>query len=421
MSSLSNKSRSFWAYYPSVFKSTENGGKTWSIAKPEKTRTGSQSTDSEGHPRNPKTGNREGGGPFQTATERWEFPTITHDWRAPDAPQFRTVAALGTPITNTLLPADRPKSAEELKKTKSLSSLDPYGATAIAQVAPTNPNSNAAITIGELVKDGIPKLPGIHTWKERLHNLRQIGDEYLNIEFGWKPLLSDIKSHASSVRDSGLILKQYQKDSGANVRREFEFPTEVNESSRVVGSARPSCVPGGGDALPGYYTIGSLGKLVQSKRISTRRWFSGCFTYHTPSADDFAGGLMRNADAADKVFGIQPTPEVLWELTPWSWGIDWFSNAGDVIHNFTQLSSQGLVMRYGYVMEESITEITNTIEPVNGSIGITGLSRVPDSRYICVVKSRQAANPFGFGIGWEDLSPTQIAITAALGITRLRL
>jgi len=35
-----------------------------------------------------------------------------------------------------------------------------------------------------------------------------------------------------------------------------------------------------------------------------------------------------------------------------------------------------------------------------------------------VHKSRFPANPFGFGVGWEGLSPTQLAITAALGITR---
>jgi hypothetical protein len=39
--------------------------------------------------------------------------------------------------------------------------------------------------------------------------------------------------------------------------------------------------------------------------------------------------------------------------------------------------------------------------------------------YESVEKSRSPANPFGFGIGWEDLSPTQLAITAAIGITRL--
>jgi hypothetical protein len=74
-------------------------------------------------------------------------------------------------------------------------------------------------------------------------------------------------------------------------------------------------------------------------------------------------------------------------------------------------------MQYGYIMEE--TSIVDTYSmPATGLLGVTGT--VPPVTYEYVVKRRREANPFGFGIGWEGLSPTQLAITAALGITRLR-
>ncbi|DAD52219.1 maturation protein [ssRNA phage Zoerhiza.2_9] len=423
MSNLSTKERIFQDYFPKVFKSTENEGKTWASAPSERWGTGSQSTDSEGHFRDRKTGNWSGGGPFQTATERWDFPSIVHDYRFPEAPRLRTVVSLGTPILGTLPSGDNytSKRAGKLKATRSLSSLDPYGATAIAQCAPTIPTAEAASAIGELVKDGLPSIPGIRSWKDRIFGLKQLGDEYLNSEFGWKPLVSDVKSHSEAIRKSRDIVHQYRRDSGRNVRRGFGFPTEKSESSTTISKARPTCVPGGGDALPSYMVepLANYATLVQSRTVETNRWFEGAFTYHVPTARDFAGGLEQNADLADRLFGIQPTPETLWELTPWSWGIDWFTNAGDVIRNFTQLTNQGLVMRYGFVMEETSIHISNRLVPTNGHIGVKGITSVPDSSYSLVIKSRRAANPFGFGISWEGLSPTQLAITAALGITRV--
>jgi hypothetical protein len=122
-------------------------------------------------------------------------------------------------------------------------------------------------------------------------------------------------------------------------------------------------------------------------------------------------------DVHDKLFGSALTPDLMWELTPWTWAIDWFSNAGDVLNNVTAFKLAGLVMRYGYIMEESIENRTYEM-PSTGYSSLTGT--LPPSSYTKIVKRRRDANPFGFGLTWEGLSPTQLAITAALGITRLR-
>jgi hypothetical protein len=74
-------------------------------------------------------------------------------------------------------------------------------------------------------------------------------------------------------------------------------------------------------------------------------------------------------------------------------------------------------MRYGFIMEETSIVDTYTMSGT-GIRGVTGT--VPPAQVTYTVKRRREANPFGFGLSWDGLSPTQLAITAALGITHLR-
>jgi len=62
-------------------------------------------------------------------------------------------------------------------------SLDTYGAVAIARVEPTNPAADLSQALGELYRDGIPSLPGRQDGN--------VGSEYLNLQFGWSPTISD--------------------------------------------------------------------------------------------------------------------------------------------------------------------------------------------------------------------------------------
>jgi hypothetical protein len=302
-----------------------------------------------------------------------------------------------------------------------LSDLDADGSTAISLCAPTNPNSELGTALAEIHREGIPSLPGISTWKRRTEVAKAAGSEYLNTVFGWLPLVSDVKNVGSSVRHSRDILSQYHRDEGRNVRRVFEFPPETSESQTGQFGMAPSTIVNGTTGFPEPFQSVFLapGVVTQTLRIESRKWFVGSFTYATPSQSDSWKRMLGYGSDADKLFGISLTPDVLWELTPWSWAIDWFSNTGDVINNITNFALQGLVMRYGYIMEEKTTTIRHDLRPEPKSGSQYG-EDIPASELIICSKVRSPANPFGFGISWEGLSPTQLAITAALGITRLR-
>jgi len=128
--------------------------------------------------------------------------------------------------------------------------------------------------------------------------------------------------------------------------------------------------------------------------------------------------MSGHAETAKKLLGFDITPEVLWELVPWSWAVDWFTNVGDLIKNVSAFSTDGLVMRYGYIMEHSIARDTYI------HIGPTGFRSqsvfCEPYTFVCETKLRRRATPFGFGLNLEALTGRQKSIIAALGLTRLR-
>lgn len=124
--------------------------------------------------------------------------------------------------------------------------------------------------------------------------------------------------------------------------------------------------------------------------------------------------FARNAKIAERIWGVRLNPEVLWNLTPWSWAADWVTNAEDVFANVSAFSSEGLVMRYGYVMETTTTRITDTLRPTLGKYGPYTLQH----SYGTTVKVRRRATPYGFGLDPGTFSAYQWGIIAALGISK---
>lgn len=290
--------------------------------------------------------------------------------------------------------------------------LNAKGATAIARCEPTNSVADASVFLGELLKDGIPAIVGHTLWKDRTLQAKKAGEEYLNVEFGWKPLLSDIRKFSYAVQHANAVLTQYERDAGKVVRRKFRFPIQRTTDTLVSGINNTVYY------APSQSTLedgSGGGKYVRTRETVRDQWFSGAFTYHLPTGSDSRSAMERHALESKKLFGFSLTPETLWNLSPWSWAVDWFANTGDVLHNISAMATDGLVMRYGYIMEHTVVRDTYTLEK-------TGLRdqnvRCSPITLVTETKVRRKANPFGFGVSWNGLSPRQLAITAALGITR---
>lgn len=288
---------------------------------------------------------------------------------------------------------------EELKQFTE-SEVKGYGTTAIARTEPTDSEWSAATFLGEL-RNGAPSAVGSSLFKDRSKLARSAGSEYLNVEFGWKPMVADVKAFLKAVTDADDIMSQYRRDSGRKIRRRTAGPVE---SSTSTTQGRFVVHP------TNHSTLG----FAQGVRVRTnerRQWFSGAFKYYLPETAS-STALGDFALKARRLHGVELTPEVVWNLAPWSWAADWFGNTGDVMHNISALGRDGLVLLYGYSMA-SRTGTIRDVATLNKGPGYS-LTRVQRD----TSKTRVPASPYGFEMGWEDLSPRQLAITAALGLTK---
>jgi len=302
--------------------------------------------------------------------------------------------------------------------------LNFWGTKAIALSAPTNPVATTAVALLEAYRDGLPHLLGHTLWRDKTFRAKNAGDEYLNYEFGWLPLLSDVKNFVHGITRFDKLFDQLMRDSGKGVRRRMSFPIEATYNETTVASQQfvggPSYVAlqlcwGNGSIVPGHY-----GQVIRSRETSVERWFSGMFTYHIPRTFvpwEYGSVLSK----ARQVLGLDLNPDTLWSIAPWSWAVDWFTSTGDMIHNVNAHSQYGLVLRYGYIMEHSIVRDTYTFV---GDLGLRAGSKFSGGPPPIVLTSerklRRRATPFGFGVDLSALSSTQKAIIAALGLSRLR-
>jgi hypothetical protein len=124
--------------------------------------------------------------------------------------------------------------------------------------------------------------------------------------------------------------------------------------------------------------------------------------------------LKRNEQLSNHLYGTRFTPEVLWDLAPWTWAADWYANTGDVIHNVSAFAADGLVMPYAYIMEtKSKRKRLDAFQKYR-----TYGQRQYMQSFTTTVKKRCGASPYGFGVTFDSLTPRQIATITALGMTK---
>lgn len=322
--------------------------------------------------------------PYQTGGPRYECP------------QF----AYRDSFNNTAFPVPTPSTVQQ---------LNAFGTTAWSRCAPNKPAADIATFLGE-AREGFPSAVGLSlTGKARARRAVNAGDEYLNIEFGWKPLLRDVRSFAQAVKNSHEILEAYKRKSGVLLKRRYEFPLEGSVKEETLNNRYAQPLLAG--ALYGTYPSGTLTRVTES---SIRRWFTASFMYSVPT-----GSVPdRYLSDANALLGAKLSPNMLWNIAPWSWAADWVGNVGDIAANMTYIGSDGLVAHHAYIMEHRSTKETNTLvlrNPYKTYPGPQVLTQV----FIGETKRRLNATPYGFGLNWNGFNAKQLGIIGALGISKL--
>lgn len=316
---------------------------------------------------------------------------------------------------------------------------EPYGAVGWNRTRPTKSVASLAQSVGEVLKDGLPRMPGsqlggalrrLPVWASlsragiKLGSpstardvRRALGSEYLNWDFGWRPMISDAQALVSSAGAIRERLRRWkQAGNGGTIRRRTTIKDEPTISSTRTQTSSIGSVHGllSGGNWTGY-------KLDESFKHD-KVWYAAGYRLNIPDA----GSLMSDPMTVASLVGALPTPELAWELTPWSWLADWFTNVGDVMANLSDPLRHYYAAAYACVMfrREQYSAIGYTFSltsPVGPgqyvrSCNPTTHSVAGRKRGVCQL--RFPASPFGFGFTWDTLSSSQLATAAALGISR---
>lgn len=345
------------------------------------------------------------GGPFQV--QHMELQPALHRFvgtRVPVAGVVQRYEATSVAYNGSLF---RPTTANLLAPSNN-TQLDAMGSIGIAKALPTNPIANIGQFIGELRQ--LPTIYNPQLWEGKARNFRRLAHEgsgeYLNAQFGWIPFVNDIIDFFEVSMKFQKHINQYARDSGKHIRRRRHVS---DDSSTVATVMSTNALP-----YPAAASVTSGGTLNRVVETTQDAWFSGSFTYYLPEIDgSVASYFSRYSSYARKLYGISLSPDVLWQLTPWSWALGWISNSSSVVRNWDAFSNQNLVMHYGYLMETRRQTTTYTLSGY-----MEGTKRGPDlmDRHFNVCKVRRKATPYGFGQNPANFSPFQKSIIAALGI-----
>lgn len=304
-----------------------------------------------------------------------------HGYQGPTLPRIPSGGTIPQPVIGAL---------------RSDSSYYSDGAKAIAATEPTKAVFNGSTFLGETLQDGLPKMAGSHVWKEKTLRAKQAGNEYLNYEFGWLPFVSDLRDFAYAVRNASDIVTNYVDHSNVKIRRRLVLSDDVhNETDERDSYIRTAW----------NHDIGWV-RMYYNSVLRERMWFSGAYQYYVPVDNSAVSRFLRYKALAHKLLGVDLDPQTVWNIAPWSWAADWKGDVGSVIHNWSALGHNGLVLQYGYLMHEQTSSwIADADQWGSQTDVITRKRRVP-------------ANPYGFGVDVSGLSSTQVAILAAIGATR---
>jgi hypothetical protein len=289
------------------------------------------------------------------------------------------------------------------------------GTSAWSRYKPGKPLSQADQAGFETLKDGVPSVPGYHAIRA-LHYARhldaralaELGSEYLNTEFGWKPLVSDMKKIYKAVHLLNARLAQLKRDNGQNIRHHGVYlkDKELLSKTSTHGNYLYPVL-----TTEFYGPAGDpINRTVRTETLERKVNFSARFRYWIPDL----GPLRFPPRIKAALFGANLTPSLLYEVWPWSWLIDWFTNLGDVIDNMSTNAAENLTASFAYISNNQKYLITR-----DTSVLLAGGVATNTFQVGAHVRQRAKAEPYGFGFDMSTLTDRQKLILAALGITRL--
>jgi len=268
----------------------------------------------------------------------------------------------------------------------------------------------------------------------RPRSVSEAAGAYLNYVFGVKPTISDLKSVSEAVLVWDTHIRRYIRAERHRLRRKrsVDLGTKT-QSGTFIGR------PGSGfDVIQGFGGVTvKYGMLYPSfyRQANypfnvTLRWACtstqrlsqfATFEYFVPRPADLLSRLSRYRQLAESVVGGGLDVPTAYELTRWSWLVDWFVDIGGLLrYQQTVSDNQIVATASGYsVFQDFLWQLTYCdLYPVVSTEKAGVVSFSPQTVTATArTHVRRPGNPYSIGPTW-DLSQQQWAILGALGLAR---
>lgn len=260
--------------------------------------------------------------------------------------------------------------------------------------------------------------------KRELPNLKRSGEFHLAVQFGWVPVLKSVQNFVLAQSKGQKRLDQLIRDEGRSIRRRAELtPPYAHTVYTEDYTAETSFSPYGFSPSLSYWEWSGDGtkKAFGTKRweLKSRVWAVGRFRYLLPPGPR---NVTWTRTMRRRLMGSRVTPSTVYNLMPWSWLVDYFTDLGEFVEAVSPGVADRLIADYCYVMQEIVDESTHIqnawVTPnIDSEFPSELISATSKSRYVS--KIRVSGTPFGFGVKQSDLSLHQLGILGALGLSRI--
>lgn len=368
---------------------------------------------------------------------------------------YPTSSGLGNYLTQGISPINRSTPPWAITD----SHLEDLGQDFVLDYDPIRVKTDLLQDVGDILREGLPGFLVKTLLKPSIFGrpeiIKRVAGEYLTYLFGVKPIISDIRAILKAANDIDLLINEWIRNNKRQVRRRRQFPVKVTNSydlfkeGSVSGTVSfdsylplshpwsPSNTPSplqpykNEGAVSNYSGIGY--RVSKMSVLKEKLRFSAAYEYNLerllPGPDSAILHTYSNSDLKELIrlhyLGITSSggsANLIWELTPWSWVIDWFVNIGKMFDYERQVQSVGLHVDYAYVtyVGEKWFKIRSELF-ASSTLTESNLCFRHDMEFKQLYVRRLKATPFGFKVHWNGLSAQQLVILGALALSRLPL
>lgn len=381
------------------------------------------------------------GGPFLSVKATLPHHTIlgkgvyngnAHQLNANDWAYWSYTGGFGDPyfgLTDSIALDEYVNAGKVLTNASLYPTLTPLASEAYNRLRPEIEHGGLGLALAEARE--IPRMmkttaEGFHTmWKSvggnpsssyKRMRPKKAADHYLNTQFGWVPFLGDFAKFYDVYLNSGKYIRQLTKDNNTWVRR-HRSDKKIESETVLATTPQRRCNPSDlGVEFGELFHPTTASQLIL--RESTMVWYEGSFKYYRPEFDgskDWYNTSYGDIHRHLTLLGARINPSLIYNATPWTWLVDWFTNVGDTVQRASDSATDSIVSKYMYLMHHKIRELVVKVQLYPRHSGVVN---VEWSRKFDIKRRVSADSPYGFSLSPDALSGRQLSILGALGLSR---